>query len=62
MLAEREMEKADFRKQVGISPNTMTKLNKNEEVSLTVLIKICELFRCNIGDICDVVPDEAIGE
>lgn len=59
MLAEHEMEKVDLRKRLGISPNTLTKLNKNEEVALSVLIRICDYFKCNIGDICDVVKDES---
>jgi putative transcriptional regulator len=59
MLAERELEKSELRKLLGFSPNTMTKLNKNEEVSLSVLLRICECLKCNIGDICDAVPEEA---
>lgn len=59
MLAERELEKSELRKLLSFSPNTMTKLNKNEEVSLSVLLRICEYLKCNIGDICDAVQDEA---
>jgi len=57
MLAEREIEKSAFRKKMSFSPNTLTKLNKNEEVSLSVLLRICEYLNCNIGDICDAVSD-----
>lgn len=54
-LAEKEIDKASFRKQIGFSPNTMTKLNKNDEVSLSIILKICAFLQCNIGDICDAV-------
>lgn len=54
-LAEMEMDKVSFRKQIGFSPNTMTKLNKNDEVSLSIILKICSFLKCNIGDICDAV-------
>lgn len=57
-LAEIEMDKASFRKKIGFSPNTMTKLNKNEEVSLGIILKICSFLQCNIGDICDAVINE----
>ena len=33
----------------------MTKLRKNEEVALSVLIRICKYLDCDIGDICEVV-------
>ena len=45
-----------------ISPNTMTKLRRDEEVSMAVLKRICEYFSCNIGDICDFVRMEAQNE
>lgn len=55
LLAEREISKADFREEVKIVTGTMTKLNKGEEVALSVLLRICEYLNCNIGDICDAV-------
>lgn len=57
-LAELEMDKAEFRKKVDLSPNTMTKLNKNEEVSMQIMLRICNFLKCNIGEICDVVFEE----
>jgi len=55
LLAEREISKAGFREEVKIATGTMTKLNKGEEVALSVLLRICEYLNCNIGDICDAV-------
>jgi DNA-binding Xre family transcriptional regulator len=55
MLVEKEMSKQSLREQLEISAGTMTKLNKGEEVSLSTLLRICEFFDCNIGDICDAV-------
>ncbi len=55
LLAEREMSKAELREELQIATGTMTKLNKNQEVSLSVLLRICDYFDCNIGDICDAV-------
>ena len=53
-LAEKEIVQADFRKDLNIATGTMTKL-RNEEVSLSVLLRICEYLDCNIGDICDAI-------
>lgn len=55
LLAEKEMSKAEFRDNLELSTGTMTKLNKGEDVSLSTLLRICEYFKCNIGDICDAV-------
>ena len=54
---DRKMSKADLRKAAGIAPNTMTRLRRDEEVTLTVLNKICTSLNVNIGDIMDFVPD-----
>lgn len=55
LLVDKKMSKADLRRAVEISPNTMTKLRRDEEVSMTVLKRICEYLECNIGDICDFI-------
>ena len=58
LLVDRKMSKADLRKAAGIAPNTMTRLRRDEEVTLTVLQKICNTLNVNIGDIMDFVTDE----
>lgn len=55
MLIERDIPKAVFRKETELSPGTMSKLNKNEEVALSILLRICEYLQCDIGDICEAV-------
>lgn len=55
LLIDRKMSKADLRKQVGIAPNTLTKLNRDEEVSLSVLKKICNTLQVDIGEIIELV-------
>lgn len=57
-LIEKDISAASMRKDLNIATGTMTKLRKNEEVALSVLLRICEYLNCNIGDICDAVPDE----
>ena len=54
LLVDKKMSKADLRKAVGMAPNTLTKMRKDEPVSLEVLIRICQVLDCNIGDIMDV--------
>ena len=58
LLNDKEMTTVDLRQATGIAPNTMTKLRRDEEVSMTVLIKICHALDANIGDIMDLIPEE----
>ena len=53
MLAEKEISQVKFRKDLNIATGTMTKLRRNEEVALSVLLRICKYLESNIGDICD---------
>ena len=59
LLVDKKMSKADLRKATGIAPNTMTKLRRDEEVSLTVLNKICKTLNVDIGDIMEFLPDKS---
>lgn len=58
LLVEKEISQAQFRKDLNIATGTMTKMRRNEEVALSVLLRICEYLDCNIGDICDAVRME----
>ncbi len=60
LLVDKKMTKADLRRAAGIAPNTMTRLNRDEEVTLAVLNKICSVLDANIGDIMDFVSPEGI--
>ena len=62
LLIDKNMTAVELRQATGIAPNTMTKLRRDEEVSMTVLVKICTALNANIGDIMDLVPNqEAMG-
>ena len=55
LLLERGISKQEFREKCDISTGTMTKLNKNQEVALSIIIKICNTLDCDIADICETV-------
>ena len=57
LLVDRKMSKADLRKIAGIASNTMTKLRRDQEVTLTVLGRICDVLNVNIGDIMEFLPE-----
>lgn len=56
-LAKKEMSKAELRKKAKIAPNTMTKLVKNEFVSMSILDKICKTLGTDYGDIMEYMPE-----
>lgn len=57
LLVDRKMSKADLRKAANVSPNTMTKLRRDEMVALPVLCKICLALDVDFGDIISFIPD-----
>lgn len=57
LLVDKKMSNADLRKAAGIAPNTMTRLRRDEEVTLSVLSKICSTLNVDIGDIMEFMPE-----
>ena len=57
LLVDKKMSKADLRKTAEIAPNTLTKMRKDEPVSIDVLLRICDKLECNIGDMMDVIKE-----
>ena len=53
-LEQKKIRKHDLMELAGISSTTLTKLNKNEIVALTVLVKICKALDCHIEDIMEI--------
>lgn len=60
LLIDKDMTAVELRQKTGIAPNTMTKLRRDEEVSMTVLVKICTALDANIGDIMDLIPEQEV--
>ena len=51
LLIDRDMKKKDLRELTKLSSSTIAKMTKNEPVSTDVLIKICAVLNCDVGDI-----------
>ncbi|MFR7363894.1 MAG: helix-turn-helix domain-containing protein [Terrisporobacter sp.] len=58
LLNRKDMTRDDLRKKIGISSATMTKLSKNEYVSLKVVESICRELNCQPGDIMEYIPED----
>ena len=51
------MKKVDLANAADLSSYTMTKINKDESVSLDVIMKLCQIFHCDIGDVVEIIED-----
>lgn len=58
LLIDKEMNKTDLRLATGASSATIVRLTRNESVSMDVLVRICDILKCNVGDIMDVVLED----
>ena len=57
LLVDKKMSKADLRRAANIAPNTMTKLRRDEPVTLPILMRICETLDTDFGDIMSYTPE-----
>lgn len=57
LLIDRDMMKKDLAERAGISPASIAKLGRNENVNTDILLKICVALECDVSDIMEVVED-----
>ena len=57
LLIEKDISPVKMREDLKITTGTMTKLRRNEEVALSILLRICGYLDCDIGDICKAIRD-----
>ena len=55
LLIQKDISKPQLRRDLSLATGTMSKLNKGEDVALSVLLRICDYLNCDIGDICEAV-------
>lgn len=55
LLIDRDMKKKDLQEAAGLSSSSITKLAKDEHVSLDVIIKVCEALSVDVGEIMEIV-------
>ena len=57
LLIDKKMRKKDLCELAGISTSTMSKMGRDEIVSLEVIDRICQKLNCNIEDVLEILPD-----
>lgn len=61
LLIDKGLNKTELMNAIKSSPNTMAKLGKNENVSMDVITRICEVLQCDVGDVMEMIPEEKGG-
>ena len=57
LMKSNKMKKTDLAKAAELSKYTMTQLNQDRVVSMDVMIRLCQVFHCDIGDLMDVYEE-----
>lgn len=52
------MKKSELAAAASISQYSMTKLNQNKPVSMEVMLRLCKVFHCDIGDLMEVIEND----
>lgn len=58
LLIDRDLKKKDLRQMSGISPSTIAKLGRNENINTEVLVKICTSLNCDLHEIMELISEE----
>lgn len=58
LLQRQEKKKTDLYTIANISPPTLAKISKGQNITTDVINKICAALNCQPGDIMEYVPDE----
>lgn len=58
LLIDRDMTRRDLHRITGVSHATLAKMSKGENVSASILDRICTGLGCQIEDVVKVIPSE----
>lgn len=62
LLIDKNLKKTELREMSGISPATMSKLTKGENITTDVLLRICKTLNCDISDIMEIESDSDLSK
>ena len=61
ILIDKKMKKGTLCSEAEISTSTMSKMKRNQPVSLAIIVKICEVLDCNINDVVTIESSDQRG-
>lgn len=57
MMRDNKMKKGDLAVAAEISDYAMSKLSREEPVSLEIIMRLCKVFHCDIGDLVEFIEE-----
>ena len=57
LLIDKDMMKKELSQKANVSNYTLAKMNKGENVTTDVLVRICKALECNLDDIMELVDE-----
>lgn len=57
LLIDRKMTNAQLREKAGFSANIITRLKRNEYISIESVERICHVMNCGVDEILEFLPD-----
>ena len=58
LVKQNKMKKGDLAKAAEISGYALHRLNHNEPVQMEIMMRLCKVFHCDIGDLVEVIEEE----
>ena len=58
LLIDQGIQASELTEKAGFSPNILTRLRRDQYISLESIEKICFALDCNVNDILDFIPEE----
>lgn len=59
LLIDKDLKKKDLCEMANISTYTIGKMNRGDNITTDVLVRICCALNCSIEDIMEIVPDNS---
>ena len=56
LLIDKDMTKTQLRIASGVSSSTMAKMTRGEDIQVSVLVRLCQTLKCDVGDIVQFIP------
>ena len=57
LMRDNKMKKGDLAVAAEISDYAMSKLSREEPVSLEIIMRLCKVFHCDIGDLVEIIEE-----
>ncbi len=58
LLIDKDLKKKDLCEMAGISSASMAKLGKNENISTSIILRICQALDCDTSEIMEIETEE----